>query len=153
MNNYYPYGQNQYGYSPYSNNYGYMQPQYQQPQYQQPTVYPLTYTNGVVGAKAFPMQQPNSTVYLLDSDTPNVIYEKKADTQGKCSLKAYYMTEFDFDNVNASNQSTTTKEKGVTKKDIQKINESIIELKQLIEDMKNVQQSNTSTNPTDANGE
>ena len=146
MNSYYPYGQNQYGYSPY-NTYG---AQTVQQQYQPPVVYPLTYTNGVIGAKAFPMQQPNSTVYLLDSDTNNVIYEKKADAQGRCTLKAYSLTEISLDNTTNQNN---VKETFATKTDIEKISESIVELKQLIEDMKNVQQSNASINPINANGE
>lgn len=146
MNSYYPYGQNQYGYSPY-NTYG---AQTVQQQYQPPVVYPLTYTNGVIGAKAFPMQQPNSTVYLLDSDTNNVIYEKKADAQGRCTLKAYSLTEISLDNTTNQNN---VKETFATKTDIEKISESIVELKQLIEGMKNVQQSNASINPINANGE
>ena len=65
----------------------------------QPVVYPLTFTNGVIGAKAFFMAQPNSIVYLLDSDTNNVLYEKRADQQGRCSLKAYQLKEIPIEQV------------------------------------------------------
>ena len=55
-------------YNPYLNGYQnqYSQPQqqyYNQQPVQQQVVYPLTYTNGIIGAKAFFMAQPNSMVY------------------------------------------------------------------------------------------
>ena len=81
---------------------GYQQPQqqyYNQQQMQQPVVYPLTYTNGVIGAKAFFMNQPNSLVYLLDSDTNNILYEKRADNSGRTFLKAYQLKEIPIEQV------------------------------------------------------
>lgn len=89
-----PYYSNQY--ANYNQNY-YSQHQVQQPIQQ--VVYPLTFTNGVIGAKAFFMAQPNSIVYLLDSDTNNVLYEKRADQQGRCSLKAYQLKEIPIEQV------------------------------------------------------
>ena len=81
---------------------GYQQPQqqyYNQQPMQQPVVYPLTYTNGVIGAKAFFMSQPNSLVYLLDSDTNNILYEKRADNSGRTFLKAYQLKEIPIEQV------------------------------------------------------
>lgn len=157
MNNYNPYGNYPYNsypqgsYSPYPN---YSNQSVQQ-QYQQPVVYPLTYTNGIIGAKAFPMQQPNSTVYLLDSDAPNIIYEKRADNQGRCALKAYAMNEVALDDI-ANNMVQDKVTKAVTKDDIAKLektfNDAIENLKKSIEGLKH-EQSNTSTNTTNANGE
>ena len=88
----YLYG-NQYPYQP--------QQQYYNNQPQQQVVYPLTYTNGVIGAKAFFMNQPNSLVYLLDSDTNNILYEKRADQNGRTFLKAYQLNEIPIDQVGA----------------------------------------------------
>ena len=64
---------------------------YQNYQYSQPqTNYlPLTFISGIEGAKAF-IVAPNQTVYLKDSDS-NILYEKKADSQGRYSLTAYEM--------------------------------------------------------------
>ena len=64
---------------------------YQNYQYSQPqTNYlPLTFISGIEGAKAF-IVAPNQTVYLKDSDS-NILYEKKADAQGRYSLTAYEM--------------------------------------------------------------
>ena len=84
----------------YGNNYPYQpQQQYYNQQPQQQVVYPLTYTNGVIGAKAFFMNQPNSLVYLLDSDTNNILYEKRADQNGRTTLKAYQLNEISIDQV------------------------------------------------------
>ena len=88
MNNYNsPY--NQY---PYTNNV--YQPQYQQPQ--QTTYLPLTFVNGIEGAKAF-IVGANQTVYLKDSDS-NILYEKRADQQGRYTLTAYEMNKIDMNN-------------------------------------------------------
>lgn len=157
MNNYNPYGGYPYNnYSPYQNYSSQtvqQQPQYQQ--YQQPVVYPITYTNGVIGAKAFPMQQPNSTIYLLDSDTQGVIYEKKADGQGRCTLKAYAMNEIALDDI-TNNIVQERVSKAVTKDDIVKLektfNEALESLKKSIEGIRN-EQSSTNINTTNANGQ
>ena len=95
MNNYNnPY--NQYPYTQYNNNYNQFnqQPQYQQPQ--QTTYLPLTFVNGIEGAKAF-IVGANQTVYLKDSDS-NILYEKRADQQGRYTLTAYEMNKIDMNN-------------------------------------------------------
>ena len=113
--------------NPYYNNY------YNQQPMQQPVVYPLTFTNGVIGAKAFFMQQPNSIVYLLDSDTNNVLYEKKADHQGRCTLRAFQLKEIPVDQV--GNQ---TQVEYATKSDIESIvNNSIANLLTTLKGAKN----------------
>ena len=48
---------------------------------------PLTFVNGIEGAKAY-IVAPNQTVYLRDSDA-DIIYIKTADPQGRYMLKAY----------------------------------------------------------------
>lgn len=50
---------------------------------------PLTFVNGIEGAKAY-IVAPNQTVYLRDSDA-DIIYIKTADPQGRYMLKAYNM--------------------------------------------------------------
>ena len=156
MNNYNPYGN--FPYNSYSQNNYSPYPTYSSQavqQYQQPIVYPLTYTNGVIGAKAFPMQQPNSTVYLLDSDTPNVIYEKKADQQGRCMLKAYSMSEISLEDI-TNNIIQDKSTKSITKEDIEKLeqsfNNALNNIKKSIEELK-YEQSNANVNAINANGE
>ena len=88
MNNY----NNPYNQYPYTNNV--YQPQYQQPQ--QTTYLPLTFVNGIEGAKAF-IVGANQVVYLKDSDS-NILYEKRADQQGRYTLTAYEMNKIDMNN-------------------------------------------------------
>lgn len=108
--------QNQYGQvpyvNPYTNGYGVpqqmpYQPQQMQPQQMQPqqiqtqptqqSYLPLTFVNGVEGAKAF-IVNPNQVVFLKDSDS-DILFEKKADAQGKYSLTAYKLTQIDMNNI------------------------------------------------------
>ena len=84
--------------------------------YQQPVAHPITYTNGVIGAKAFFMN-PNSTVYLIDSDTNNVLYKKVSDNQGRCSLQAFSITEIPLEKVGM----TTPQVEYATKGDIERL--------------------------------
>lgn len=93
MNNNY-YNQNPYGFNFY-------QPQYQQPvqqqQIQQPNIIPMTYVNGLEGAKAFWMGT-NSIAYLRDNNDDSVLYEKKTDAVGKYYIKGFKLTEMELDN-------------------------------------------------------
>lgn len=100
----YPYYQQQPSY--YGNQYGNQyqnvmpqQAQVQQAQQVAQTNYlPLTFVNGIEGAKAF-IVPANSTVFLKDSDS-NVLFEKKADAQGKYTLIAYTLTQIkDINNI------------------------------------------------------
>lgn len=105
---------NQYPYI--NNNYGYQQPTYQptyQPQYQQPqqSYIPLTFVSGIEGAKAF-IVAPNQVVFLKDSDS-DLIFQKKADAQGKYEMKAFHMTE-----VNSDNNTVTNSSNYITKNDL-----------------------------------
>jgi hypothetical protein len=70
----------------------YQQYPYQQHTYSPQTTYlPLTFVNGIEGAKAF-IVGANQTVYLKDSDS-NMLYEKKADSQGRYSIIAYELKQ------------------------------------------------------------
>ena len=94
--NFNPY--NQYPYSGYNNM------SYQQPQ----TNYlPLTFINGIEGAKAF-IVGANQTVYLKDSDS-NILYEKRADAQGKYSIVAYELRQVDLNNTSRPAEEYITK--------------------------------------------
>jgi hypothetical protein len=76
--------------------------QVQQPQPQIQTSYlPLTFVSGLEGAKAF-IVGANQVVYLRDSDS-NILYEKKADAQGRYTLTAYELKPIDN---NAQTQQT-----------------------------------------------
>lgn len=68
----------------------YQQYPYTQPTQQQTPItnyLQLTFINGIEGAKAF-IVAPNQTIYLKDSDS-NILYEKKADAQGRYTLTAF----------------------------------------------------------------
>lgn len=138
-----PYGYDRGMYSPP------MQPmQPMQSQMQQPMYLPLTYTNGLIGAKAFAMSQPNSTVYLLDSDSNDILYVKSADNQFKCTLDAYRLTKIPLEQVNRPQEIIEY----ATKSDVQ-------DIKNMIANMYNslkggvVNESNANTNAINANGE
>lgn len=100
MNNYNPY--NNYPYAAYN----------QQPQ--QTTYLPLTFVSGIEGAKAF-IVGANQTVYLKDSDS-NILYEKKADAQGRYTLIAYELNKI---------ENNTTSTKSVQICDLNAINEKL----------------------------
>ena len=94
-----------YNNNPYLNNIygGYSQPYTPAPQYNnyqtqqqtqpQQTYIPLTFVNGEVGAKAFIMQ-PNSTIYMQDSDSDK-LFIKKSDAQGKSTMRKFKLVELD----------------------------------------------------------
>jgi hypothetical protein len=92
MNNNF-YNQNPYGYG------NYYQPQYQQ-QIQQPqqAIIPMTYVNGLEGAKAYWMAT-NSIAYLRDNNDDSILYEKKTDGLGKFQIKGFKLTELQVDNT------------------------------------------------------
>lgn len=81
----------------------YQQYPYTQPQQQQTNYLPLTFINGIEGAKAF-IVAPNQTIYLKDSDS-NILYEKKADAQGRYTLNAFELKAIDL--TNNTQQQTT----------------------------------------------
>lgn len=150
-----PYGQQQYGNGYYNN----PAPQQYQPypNYSQPmAVYPLTYTNGLIGAKAFPLQQPNSTVYLIDSDTNDILYKKDADNQGRCALKAYKLIETPLDQIGMPmqpQQSQSTQMNFATKEDIEILQKSLKEIMMALKGNTGNEQSDTSINSVAPNGQ
>lgn len=77
----------------------------QQPQLQQPqTNYlPLTFVSGIEGAKAF-IVPANSVIYLKDSES-NLLFEKKADSQGKYTMTAFELKQVDPSNPNKNNSN------------------------------------------------
>ena len=85
---------------------------YQQYPYTQPTqqqtpmtnYLQLTFINGIEGAKAF-IVAPNQTIYLKDSDS-NILYEKKADAQGRYTLTAFELKLVEINTPTAPSQPT-----------------------------------------------
>ena len=104
MINYNPY--NQYPYTNYNyqqtNNMQYQQMPQQQPQLQT-TYLPLTFVNGIEGAKAF-IVGANQTIYLKDSDS-NILFEKKADNQGKYTITAFELKPIELANIGKENKT------------------------------------------------
>lgn len=83
-------------------------------QHPQTTYLPLTFVSGIEGAKAF-IVGANQTVYLKDSDS-NILYEKKADAQGRYTLIAYELNKI---------ENNTTSTKSVQICDLNAINEKL----------------------------
>ena len=86
---------------------------YQQYPYTQPTqqqnapmtnYLQLTFINGIEGAKAF-IVAPNQTIYLKDSDS-NILYEKKADAQGRYTLTAFELKPVEINTPTATPTTT-----------------------------------------------
>ena len=85
---------------------------YQQYPYTQPTqqqtpmtnYLQLTFINGIEGAKAF-IVAPNQTIYLKDSDS-NILYEKKADAQGRYTLTAFELKPVEINTPQATPTNT-----------------------------------------------
>lgn len=94
MNNNF-YNQNPYGYNYYNQQPNYYQQQ--QVQQQAPTIVPMTYVNGLEGAKAYWMGT-NSIAYLRDNNDDSILYEKKTDSVGKYYIKGFKLTEMQLDN-------------------------------------------------------
>ena len=131
-----PYGQPNYNaypnYANQGNGYANMQSNYMnnnmynQGQVQKPTFLPLTFTNGVEGAKGY-IVPANTTIYLIDSDNP-ILYEKSSDFQGKCILNAYKLEKVDLENIgkksNVESQDKSQSIEYATKQDIQALQES-----------------------------
>lgn len=129
------YNYNQYGQYPYNyNNYAQQQPSYQQPQ--QTQYIPLTYVNGIEGAKAF-IVGANQTVYLRDSDS-DMIFIKTADMQGRYTLKTYNLVPAEG-NKNTNNIEFASLEAlNALKNDFEtKMNKLSLELEKLIGGKKN----------------
>ena len=88
---------NYYNQNPYGNYYG--QPMYQQPVQQTQSIIPMSYVNGLEGAKAYWMGT-NQIAYLRDNNDDSIMYEKKTDAVGKYYMKAYKLTELETDGNN-----------------------------------------------------
>lgn len=117
----FPYGQSNYG----MNNYTSYQPNFQ-PSYQPPMQHQVAqtfstqqngnatsggfvYVNGKEGAKAY-ILQPNSTIFLMDSDNP-FFYVKSTNNLGQASIRKFKFEEvaFDTDSINAVSQTEFVK--------------------------------------------
>ena len=88
---------NYYNQNPYGNYYG--QPMYQQPVHpvqQTQSIIPMSYVNGLEGAKAYWMGT-NQIAYLRDNNDDTLTYEKRTDNFGKYQMKAYKLTELKVD--------------------------------------------------------
>lgn len=172
---YNPYNYGYYNNSPYQANNNYYNPQgyYQQQALQQPiqqqNFIPLTFTNGFIGAKAYTMMYPNSTIYLQDSESDR-LFIKKADSQGKCTLETYRLVKEEIDeNGNSINKNNEQKElpkdyltkddvvNFASKSDLQALQDTLIDsLNKLSSEIKNGSQApftrpNQNFNPNNNN--
>ena len=123
-NNYNSYGYGGYGYNNYYNPTPTPQTQ-AQPQVQQPTYTPLTFVNGIEGAKAY-IVAPNSTIYLRDRDSEKLII-KSRDPQGRLTLRTYRLIE---DNNEISNNSFATRD------ELRTLEDKIARLQSMLEEKK-----------------
>ena len=130
MNNY------GYGYPYFGNNYGYGVPQ-QAPQFYQPQqvpqqaqpqqvqprqkYLPLTFVNGLVGAKSH-ILNPNEKIYLLDSDNP-ILYVKTADFEGKYTLEAFELRKTNLESVGATESFVS---EPLTKTDLKDLEQQVM---------------------------
>lgn len=102
MNNNF-YNQNPYGYNYYQNpNMYQQQPMQQAPQQ---AIIPMTYVNGLEGAKAYWMAT-NSIAYLRDNNDDSILYEKKTDALGKFQIKGFKLTELQVENGTFKTQNS-----------------------------------------------
>ena len=84
---------------------------------QQTTYLPLTFVNVIEGAKAF-IVGANQTIYLKDSDS-NILFEKKADSQGKYTLIAFKLEQIDINNIGKdTNANPISTDRFIMKEDI-----------------------------------
>lgn len=114
---------------------------YNQPTMDRPRFLPLTFTNGVEGAKAY-IVNPNSIMYILDSDNP-ILYEKMADYQGKYTLNAFKLEPIAVENIgkkiDTQQVANNPKVEYATKDDIKALQESFNQgLNKLFNDLENV---------------
>lgn len=145
-NPYQPYGVNPNMYQ--NNGYAQQMPQQQQPQFQpmqqpQTSYLPLTFTSGLVGAKSF-IVAPNQTVFLKDSDEgSNLLFEKRADQNGRYTLKVYELNEIKVDDIGKPKEVFKNPEVQITKEDMQHFatKDDLIALQRVFE----VQMNNLST--------
>lgn len=93
MNNNF-YNQNPYGYNYYQNPNMYQQQPIQQAPQQ--AIIPMTYVNGLEGAKAYWMGT-NQIAFLRDNNDDSIMYEKRTDQLGKYKIKGYKLTEMQLD--------------------------------------------------------
>lgn len=106
---------------------------YQQYPYTQPTqqqtpmtnYLQLTFINGIEGAKAF-IVAPNQTIYLKDSDS-NILYEKKADAQGR-----YTLTAFELKPVEINTPTAPVKTEYATTSDLNALKSTFMEQMNII---------------------
>lgn len=113
---------NNYGYGGYGYNSNYYNPTPNAPtqSQQQASYIPLTFVNGIEGAKAY-IVSPNSTIYLRDSDSDK-IFIKSSDAQGRLMMKAYHLVEMNDDEPK---QSIADLSSFATKDELKEINEKI----------------------------
>lgn len=117
---------NPYQQYPYTTGYGnqQMQNQNMQQAYSTPTqahpmqtnYLPLTFVSGIEGAKAF-IVGANQVVYLKDSDS-NILFEKKADQQGKYTLSAFELKPIDINNIGKPKQEENMNDNFIPKEEL-----------------------------------
>lgn len=116
---------NSYGYGGYGYNSNYYNPTSQQ----HASYIPLTFVNGIEGAKAY-IVSPNSTIYLRDSDSDK-IFIKSSDAQGRLMMKTYRLVEI---NDNEPKQQTQDFTSFATKDDLKAVEERIDKLQSVLEE-------------------
>lgn len=144
-------------YNPYTQPYSYQpqmmsntsmqQNQYAQPQQQMPSSSSITWVQGEVGARAYPVAA-GSSVMLMDSDD-KYFYIKSADNMGMPSLHKYYYSEVVEEQPRLENKHSNSfnSENMVNREELKELQDEIYELRQTI-DMLQRQQSEPETTTT-----
>lgn len=121
---------NNYGYGGYGYNSNYYNPSPNTPTQaqQQASFIPLTFVNGIEGAKAY-IVSPNSTIYLRDSDSDK-IFIKSSDAQGRLMMRTYRLVEA---NENEHKQQTQDLSAFATKDALKAVEERIDKIQSMLE--------------------
>lgn len=122
---------NSYGYGGYGYNSNYYNPGPQSQSQQQASYIPLTFVNGIEGAKAY-IVSPNSTIYLRDSDSDK-IFIKSSDAQGRLMLRTYRLVEV---NENEPKQPVQDLSSFATKDALKAVEERIDKIQSMLESKK-----------------
>ena len=87
-----------------------------------------TFVNGIEGAKSYPLV-PNQTMLLMDADH-SIAYRKASDSEGRCSINYYQLTEIDEATARKITQPVEVQPQNnyASKEDIENLNKKLDEL-------------------------
>lgn len=87
---------------------GQQNPMQQAPMFQKQNFLPMTFVNGLIGAKAY-IVPAGQTIFLKDSDS-DYLYKKEADNMGAYKITAYKLNEVSLEEIENPNVTKEKKE-------------------------------------------